>query len=187
MKMKPDDLERRIGRQPLRPIPPEWREQILAAARQAGAPVPAARLQPRERPWRSLLSSLDSLLAPILWPSPKAWAGLATLWIGILGLHLATRESPGPVAKRVAPPLSEILMARAQQERLLAELMPRQDWPATARPKRAPVGPRSEGAPGRSSTLPPQPRLAAGSGRSLDASTLPRFNASMSLNRKELS
>ena len=63
-----DDFEQFLSRQPLRPIPPGWRNQILPA---------------RESRWREWL-----------WPSPVAWATLVAVWVVIIGLQLACRPSP---------------------------------------------------------------------------------------------
>ncbi len=94
-----DDFENKLRRQPMREIPPQWRRDILAAARLA---APAA---PR---WREFL-----------WPCPQAWASLAAVWALILALHLAsTSETPQPMT-----------LARAQwrevqrQDEMLARLL----------------------------------------------------------------
>jgi hypothetical protein len=70
--MNPDDFEKRLQRQPLRKIPSEWRESILQEAKSAPHSSPVIR--------HSFLSTLNSTLSTILWPNPKAWAGLAAVW-----------------------------------------------------------------------------------------------------------
>jgi len=134
--MKPDDLEDRIARQPWRPIPAEWREEILAAVRQARRLAQTPTVASPTPGWRLLLSTLNSQLSTFLWPSPKAWAGLAALWIVILGVNLAARDTtPAPGAKPAAPPSRELLQALAEQKRLLAELLEPPERPAPVRPR----------------------------------------------------
>jgi hypothetical protein len=143
--MNPDDLEQRMARQPRRPIPAEWREQILAAARQASGLAHTSRVMSHAPRWRTVVSSLNSQLSALLWPSPRAWAGLATVWIAILGVHLATRDAaPAPVAKQAAPPSRQLLQTLAEQKRLLAELLGPREMPAPVRPKPSPPRQRSE-------------------------------------------
>jgi len=139
--MKPDDFEKRLQCQPLRQIPVEWREEILAEARVVGP-----------RP-----STLDSLarrsgaeaarpfwLSTLLWPHPKAWAGLAAVWIAIFAIHFATRDDAPAVAK-AAPPSREVMMALRDQQKLLAELLADRSGPHEAgRPKPAVPQPHSE-------------------------------------------
>jgi len=75
--MNSDDFEKRVQRPVLRQIPPEWRQEILQAARAADRPAP-------DMPKPSLLSTLNSQLSTFLWPHPRMWAGLAATWVVIL-------------------------------------------------------------------------------------------------------
>ena len=72
----PDDLERRLEGQPFRRLPPEWREEIVAAAR-AAARSRSATLEFRAPPWWHR----------VFWPNPVAWAGVAAAWMAILILN----------------------------------------------------------------------------------------------------
>jgi len=143
--MKPDDLERQIGRQPLREIPPGWREPILKAARQAAlrsCPARPDRLAPW---WRAVLALLDRRPSALLWPSPTAWAALAAAWIGILAAQLAMREpAPAAPAREASVPARALLLARLEQQRLLARWSEPFESPALAPTKPAPPKPRSE-------------------------------------------
>ena len=97
--MNTDDFEKRLQRQPLRQMPGEWREEILSAARQASLPEHAPRTTHHVPPSPSLLSTLHHQLSTLLWPHPTAWAGLAAVWVVILGINLTTRDATTAVAK----------------------------------------------------------------------------------------
>lgn len=88
--MNSDDFEQRLQRQPLRPLPPEWRADILAAARAGTVPSP---LPPRP-------SSLVCLLRDWLWPHPLAWGALAAGWALVVVLNSA---AGGPVLTAMGP------------------------------------------------------------------------------------
>jgi hypothetical protein len=81
--MNPDDFERQLQRQSFRPVPVEWRAEILAASATAVRPAPKP----------SLGSVLNARLSSLLWPCPQAWAGLASAWVLILAVNLASREA----------------------------------------------------------------------------------------------
>jgi hypothetical protein len=113
-----DQFERRLSRQPLRRVPAEWRAEILVAAHDA---------KPFQHVTRNtqhgFLSVLHSQLATILWPCPKAWAGLAAIWILILAVDFSDRDRSRGVAENSAPPPPEMMAELKQQQRLLAELI----------------------------------------------------------------
>jgi hypothetical protein len=112
--MKPEEFEEQLKRQPIRPVPAEWRTEILAAANAATAPRRAS---------RSFLSTLNHRISALLWPCPQAWAGLAALWVALVVFnHLAMSEHPR-VAAKAAPPSPEVRMALAEQRRMLAQLI----------------------------------------------------------------
>jgi hypothetical protein len=125
-----EQFERRLSRQPLRQVPGEWRAEILAAAR-GTQPVPrASRLTPRA--W---LVTINQQLATLLWPHPKAWAGLAAVWILILAVNFSTREAVPKLAAKSAPPSPEVMVELKQQQRLVAELVSTYEAPDTDRRK----------------------------------------------------
>jgi hypothetical protein len=111
--MKPDDFEQRLQRQPLRQVPAGWREEILSVPERASRPAPRA----------SFLSTLNSQLSTILWPHPKAWAGLAAVWILILAVDFSMRDTTPVVVEKAAPPSPEVIVELKQQQRMLAELI----------------------------------------------------------------
>ena len=124
--MKPDDFENQLQRQPLRAVPSEWRAEILQAAR-------ASHLTPHALPW----------WREWLWPSPQAWAGLAAIWLVILGLNATTSSQSVEIAKQTSKPSPEVETTLAAQRRELARLLDNFSEPTPA-PKAGPPGPRSE-------------------------------------------
>ena len=116
--MKPDDFEQKLSRQPLRKIPGEWRAEILTAARAA---QPACRPSPVTR--HSWLSTINSQLSTLLWPHPKAWAGLAAAWILIFAVDLSMRDTTPVMAKKSAPSSPETIAELKKQQRMYVELM----------------------------------------------------------------
>jgi len=141
--MKADDFEKRLQSQPMRQVPPEWRDQILAAARQAAAAQPVPRPAPRAHAFSALLSAINHQLSNLLWPHPAAWAGLAAVWLMILGLDLATHDAAQRIARRGSRPSPQVFMAFQEQQRLLTELIGPREAPVAEQPKLAPP-PRSE-------------------------------------------
>ena len=109
--MNPDDFEKRLEHQRLRPIPGAWRGEILDAARRARDHQPSTFNPQPASWWRELL-----------WPCPQAWAGLAAVWVLILALNSVTREPAGSARSPNAPRAPEVLMALREHRRLLAEL-----------------------------------------------------------------
>jgi len=84
------------------------------------------------------------MVAELVWPNPRAWAGLAAVWVLVFGLNFATRE-PAPAglaqqSERPSPQRRELLQ---QQVRLLAELVGPNGTPERDLPK--PSAPRSQG------------------------------------------
>jgi hypothetical protein len=116
--MKPEDFEQRLQRQPLRQVPAEWRAEILSAARE-GQTIRHSSFVIR----RSWLSTLNSQLSTIFWPHPKAWAGLAAVWILIFAVDFSVRDKSPVVAEKAAPPSPEVIVELKQQQRMLAELI----------------------------------------------------------------
>jgi len=133
--MKPDNFEQELRRQPLRQVPAEWRNEILAAA--------TARHASRVTR-HSFLSTLNAQLLALLWPHPKAWVGLAAVWILILAVDFSARDRSSTAADRSAPPSPETTVELRQRQRLLAELIGPRDTPDTDRSKSLAPLPRSE-------------------------------------------
>src|SRR5438477_4267230 len=96
----------------MRPVPREWRGEILNAARRASAHQRSTRNPRTTSRWRQWL-----------WPCPQAWAGLAVVWGVILGLNLASRDPVQVVKASKAAPAPELLTALREHRRLLTELI----------------------------------------------------------------
>src|ERR1051325_9602550 len=105
--MNDHDFEKRLSEQTFRPLPAEWRREILAQARIAGQPSPIA--EPAITWWRALL-----------WPSPRAWAGLAAVWIILLVLNRESEPDTIRSARNVPSPLQQIADARRERNHLFA-------------------------------------------------------------------
>src|SRR5437762_647521 len=119
--MNADDFEQRLQRQKLRQVPPEWREEILSNvhhARFITRPVSA---------WDLILSTRNSQLSTLLWPSPKAWAALGALWLVLLVVNSSMTHKSTAVARSLPRPSPEMILAWREQERLLAELIGMQE------------------------------------------------------------
>jgi hypothetical protein len=108
-----EQFENRLSRQSLRKIPGEWRAEILAAAdvdRREGirAFTKAATIRRR--------------VCEIFWPHPKAWAGLAAIWIFIFAVNFSMRDTSPQIAGKSTPPSPEMIVALKNQQRMFAEL-----------------------------------------------------------------
>ena len=130
-----DQFEQRLRRQPVKPIPSEWREQILTQAQAA---------QPARGENRVSRFAFHALWQKLIWPNPKAWAGLAAVWFAILGLNFASRDSaPRAEARLETAPSSEIRRLLKEQELLFAELIEHPARVAIEPPKPLTPGPHS--------------------------------------------
>jgi hypothetical protein len=113
-----EPFEKRLKGQPLRPLPAEWRREILAAAGEA-RPVRSA----VAASGYSFLSELRRRFVFVLWPHPVAWAGLAAVWILILAVNNSIQDKPVRMAGKDLPPSPEVIGVSPQQQRLYAQLM----------------------------------------------------------------
>src|SRR5688572_27806519 len=83
-----NDIESELQRKPMRPLPGEWRSQILNAATRAAT----------EDSIRSARSAFH-WWEGAFWPSPRAWGAVAAVWIVIIGLNVMNSD-PGSSAER---------------------------------------------------------------------------------------
>jgi|KBSSwiStaDraftv2_1062776.scaffolds.fasta_scaffold382332_3 hypothetical protein len=143
--MNSDEFEQELQRRPFRPVPPEWRADILAASRVGARRIKAepascaggnADRQTEPAPNVVSLGSWSEWF----WPCPQAWVGLAAVWMVLIGLRVSTPSTSATLARRTS---SERELALAAQRRELARLLDGQVEPAPA--AKAPVpGPRTE-------------------------------------------
>ena len=118
------DFEDYLRRQSIRPVPAHWREEILRAAR----PQPQPAVSSWWRQW--------------LWPCPQAWAGLAAVWMVILGINVSMGTSPSEFAQATPAFSHEALLEFRQQQAMLTGLIfpeetPEAEPPKTALPRRS--------------------------------------------------
>ncbi len=132
-------FEQRLSHQPLRKIPSDWRNEILATA--LATPVTSPILATTRR---SIFSIFNHQLSAFFWPHPKAWAGLAAIWIFIFTVNFSARDTSPKLAIKVLPPTPEVLVELKQQQRLFAELMGNHETVDADRPRIFSPKPRSE-------------------------------------------
>lgn len=137
--MNADEFERRLQRQPLRQAPCEWRSEILAAASEAHPAHHASRIT-----HHSWLSTFNHQLSTLFWPHPKAWAGLAAVWIAIIAVNFSLRDPSPRMAEKSAPPSPEVIVELKKQQRMFAELVGSYESPDADRRKVFSPRPRSE-------------------------------------------
>lgn len=113
---RPDPFEALLAAQPHRPPAPEWRDEIIAAATQAG---------------RSPARSRRRMIPPLR--LRHAWTSLAAVWAVLALLHFDTPPAPVYAGKEPRPSRQDLerLLARQQAEiaSLLTMISPR---PVTA-------------------------------------------------------
>jgi len=131
-----NEFEQKLSRQPLRQISAKWRAEIL------GVCVESRFADPSPEPPRHF--TFAGRLADLFWPHPKAWAGLAAIWILIFAINFSIRDRTPAVAEKYAPPSPEVLAELKQQQRLFAELIGANDWREADRQKLFSPKPRSE-------------------------------------------
>lgn len=135
-----DQFEKRLSRQPVKPLPPAWRAEILAAAEQAATSRTAQRAD------YSWFANLRSQLAGMLWPSPSAWAALGAAWVLILVLNFNLRETaPDTFVRNSGVGSPRMEGALKQKQRMFAELAGFGEIREADRPKSLVPRPRSQG------------------------------------------
>jgi hypothetical protein len=142
--MKLDNFEQKLQRQPLRQVPAEWRGEILVAADVNRRDRPVREFTFAATPFGRFLSTLNAQLSTLLWPHPRAWAGLAAVWVLILAVNFSMRDPSLVRAEKSLPPSPEVIVELRQQQRLLAELIGPRDTSDADRPKPLVPPPRSE-------------------------------------------
>jgi hypothetical protein len=131
-----NEFEQKLSRQPLKKIPGEWRADILSATESAVGSTK----QGEDR----LAASPISWWRELFWPHPKAWAGLAAVWVLILAVNFSVRDKTPMVAEKAAPPSPEVIAELRQQKLLFAELIGSTETRVADRQKFFLPKPRSE-------------------------------------------
>jgi hypothetical protein len=134
--MNPDEFEKRLQGLPLRKIPTQWREEILQGA--------TATRPSTVKPRGSFISTLRHQLSTSLWLNPKAWAGLAAVWVVVFALQFSSRGHSRMIATAPAPQPSTLLMTLKDQQQTLVELMGNSQPEDADQPRRFSPRPRSE-------------------------------------------
>ena len=104
------------------------------------------------RKWQSRPGSAPArhptlrLLSDWLWPHPKAWAGLAAIWIVILAMNLADSDGRRQMANVNPPPSRAMLEALKEQQQMLARIFAppapiAAEPPKPSRPSRSEIRP----------------------------------------------
>ena len=109
--MNKDSSANRCGKFPANGAGKFWRRHAKRSRHAIGAVAP------------SFLSTFNLQLSNLLWPHPKAWAGLAAVWILIFAVDFSMRDKTPVVAEKSAPPSPEVIVELKQQQRMLAELI----------------------------------------------------------------
>jgi anti-sigma factor RsiW len=95
--------------------------------------------------WLALISALGEQFQARLRRSPRAWAGLAVMWVVILVLNFTAREPDDRlVAGQRVPSLTELRFAWKQKQILMADLAFAIEPAPADRAKPAPPSPHSD-------------------------------------------
>ena len=129
-----EQFENRLRRQPLKKIPAAWRAEFFREGRRAAVP---------NNKW-DWLSTINHQLSTLLWPHPKAWAGLAAVWVFIFVLNFSMHDPAPMVAEKSQPPSPEVLVELKKQQLLFAELVGTHEISDADQPKIFSPKPRSE-------------------------------------------
>jgi hypothetical protein len=113
--MNPEDFEQQIKQRPVRSLPPEWRAEILGAAKAAAQAAP----EPRQ----SIFATIREQLSVFLWPHPRAWAGIAAVWLVIIALRMMEPGAPVQETAEKRPVRQAAVMALTEERRELAQLL----------------------------------------------------------------
>ena len=156
------DFEKQLQRQPLRELPRDWRAEILAAAAAPRRPglrghgegtaaaadgeeVGRAVLCPPRRARSARPTSQDGWTTGegvSTWPSVRAWAALAAVWVVIFLLHITAPDEPRLARNSPAMTLQSFALLH-EQTLIMAQLLGQTDPTEAAEPPAAqPVAPK---------------------------------------------
>ncbi len=123
------------------------RRQALAELA-AGASSEALRHGPTERLFKRSVANIEygilkKLWLELLWPSRRALAGMAVVWLALLAANFGMKSTGISAPPARSARKGELVQAFQEQRRLLAELLPT-TTPPPAEPPRPASRPRSE-------------------------------------------
>ena len=117
---------------------------VVTGAQSGSRPRPRA-CDSQPAAWQAFWSALGAQFPAGFRRSPKAWCGLAALWVMILTLNFAAHETDTPlVAGKQLPPAAEVRFAVKQQRLLMAELASLAEPALADKVKTVPPSPHSE-------------------------------------------
>jgi hypothetical protein len=120
------------------------RRKVLAGLPASGS---AETCEPNRGEKRLIRTALTKAWLELIWPSRRAWVGIAALWLIVGAANLAMKagfQSSPPIG---AAPVREMAQGFEERRRLLAELLPPVKPVPPIQPSRSNPGPRSEGLP----------------------------------------
>ena len=118
------------------------RRQVIAGLPVSGS---AEGSEPNRGENRVIRAVLTKAWLELIWPSRRAWAGIAALWLTVGAANLAMKagfQSSPPIG---AAPVQEMAQGFEERRRLLAELLPPVKPVPPIQPSRSNPRPRSEG------------------------------------------
>ncbi len=127
-----DDFEQQLQRRSVRPVPGEWRAEILGAAKAVSdtQPAPHSLLSGHAirntQPFLSVFKPsfvVVKLWQELIWPCRRVWLGLAAIWFVVLAVNLASNDTPKFAANQMPAPTPEMVAALREQKKLLVQLL----------------------------------------------------------------
>jgi hypothetical protein len=108
------DFENHLGKQPIKPVPADWKNDILREAHRSA---------PQQVRDASAFESLRNWLRDLLWPSPAAWGGLAALWAVLLAIgSIPAGENAEMLGSSTPLTPRQVELVKQQKEWLREEL-----------------------------------------------------------------
>jgi hypothetical protein len=146
------DFEEYLRRQSIRPIPSEWRKEILRAARDGVAQTSKSAVSRVSKPagrnaveptWKSAIRQVwKPALHEWLWPCPRAWAALAAAWGIILLLNVTAPEETAATGQVASASRQDFAFLRQETE-IIARLSEFEENRVAPAPRPAALKPRS--------------------------------------------